>query len=200
MNNIVHGKSSIITRDKTSISKQYCNRIDYRREVDGIELMQKAQVTSIVKVLNIDDENMNIGYKLLYPLISLDRENILHAILLLGSIILDEIHAKGIVHGDFWLGNLVVDDEGKLFMIDFEETHKLRNDVDAFNDILAFLDDLKSSFPTEKHLLDSIIENISVTIKTSYMFLGKERLRSHKEPVSGLIANFRSFVELSLSY
>lgn len=189
------GKSSLITRTEDTISKKYNNLIEYQREVNGIKIMQNAHINSIINVRTIDDKLMTITYDKLYPVLSIPKHHdIMMPLLLLGAIILDEIHSKGIVHGDFWLGNLVINEDGKLFMIDFEETHTMVDDEDAFGDILAFLRNLRLSFPVKSKFIDDIIDLISITKRTKVVFMGKEKIRTTTLPKTGLITNFTSYI------
>lgn len=187
---IKSGKSAMIIGNKDTITKKYPNREDYNREVRGLDLMTKAHVNNLVNVININDEDMEIVYKRYFPLMDIVQDNnvkLLRSILVLGAIILDDIHSKGVVHGDFWIGNLMINETGKLIMIDFEETHLLKDELDAYADIYNFLDSLRRAFPSNVDQINTLIERISIVEVTKTMFLGKQRTRITYKPKPGLI-------------
>lgn len=169
---IKHGKNTTIMTNTYTVKKTYISETEFHREIMGIMCMLKANSPHMIPVLRINFPEKSILYERGLPVMDgVHNDATLTLLLSAGSVILDDLHKRNLVHGDFWLGNLVyrIRDSrtgdsrtGDLAMIDFETTVYTTDDALKAKDIFDYLDNLQLYFKSERQL--SLLKNIKDTI------------------------------------
>lgn len=178
----IEGKSAHITVYKKTVKKTYGRDVDFLRELHGIVLMMESGTPFMVPVHIIDPLKGSIVYSRGARTMDLDRtDDVLIALLRSGAEVLDDIHGRDIVHGDFWLGNLVTKldepDSGRLMMIDFETAKASDSLEDKAKDILDYIQNLQVYFKTEgqREILERVTARVMDTVTEEALIARKLR-------------------------
>ena len=203
MARVVHHKDAIITyHENGTLSKQYESDESFHAEARGLEIVHG--LPSIIKVHNIDLDTKTIIYEVGEKLMDIIDADTLRPVLILASNIIDSLHNADIAHGDFWIGNLLVNLQGPvsthgcLRLIDFETTVRTTDVEKKGKDLIDFLEYLLGYDTLQdegsQSLLRTLIDNVRTTETTQVLFMGRMRTRTRNRIKTGIIGQFHDLV------